>query len=241
MAASLRDRRRDRPPTRVFSGPVSPTSRRSAHVRRRGRRGKLAVTLVAVACLVAALIVLPGVADGILNATGRSTPRSDWRRGEVPYLYQTDSAWADEPYAGSTVSVAGCGPTCLSMVYVDLTGRTDLGPAEMSAFSERNGFVSDGMTAWSLMTDGAALLGLDSRELAADVGSVTAALESGSPVICSVAPGDFTSTGHFIVLAGIADDGGIIVHDPNSAANSSRTWDAQRIVDQCKNLWAFSA
>ena len=217
--------------------------------RRRARRaGTLVLASVAAALAVLAVLVVGlwsvPAANAGADADGAgdvSTPRSEWRAGEVPYLYQTDSAWADEPYAGSTVSVAGCGPTCLSMVYVDLIGRTDLGPAEMSAFSERNGFVSDGMTAWSLMTDGAALLGLDSHELAADVGSVTTALEAGSPIICSVAPGDFTSTGHFIVLAGIADDGRIIVHDPNSAANSSRTWDAQRIVDQCKNLWAFSA
>ena len=56
-----------------------------------------------------------------------------------------------------------------------------------------------------------------------------------------VRPGDFTTTGHFIVLAGIANDGQVIVHDPNSAERSGRTWDLERVLSQCANLWAFSA
>ena len=52
-------------------------------------------------------------------------------------------------------------------------------------------------------------------------------------------PGDFTDTGHFIVLAGYAD-GAFTVHDPNSIANSQTTWTFERIKGQIKNLWAYS-
>lgn len=126
------------------------------------------------------------------------------------------------------------------MVYVALTGQTDLDPKGMARFSEAQGHTVDGMTAWTLMTDGAALLGLESQEVPASAGAMREELRAGHPVICSVIPGDFTTTGHFIVLAGIAEDGGIIVRDPNSAQNTERTWDLDRIISQCANAWAFS-
>ena len=175
------------------------------------------------------------------SSPASSTPRTDWRAGAVPYLYQTDPQWAGHPYAGGTVEKNGCGPTCLSMVYVSLTGRDDLDPAAMADFSERGGYTTDGMTAWALMTDGAAELGLVSEELSASAGTVREALLAGRPVICSVGPGDFTTTGHFIVLSGLTEDGEVVVHDPNSAERSSHPWDLERVLGQCLNLWAFSA
>ena len=75
-----------------------------------------------------------------------STPSHAWRKGEVPFLYQIDPQWSDEPYAGGNILGNGCGPTCLSMVYVSLTGKTDLDPAAMARFSEQSGFTVDDMT-----------------------------------------------------------------------------------------------
>ncbi|MCR2029103.1 C39 family peptidase [Adlercreutzia muris] len=168
-----------------------------------------------------------------------STPRDQWRRGEVPFLYQIDSAWADAPYAGTDVAEAGCGPTCLSMVYVALTGKDDYDPAAMAAFSEAGGYVEDGMTAWRLMGTGAGELGLASHEVPADRSRILAELGEGRPIICSVGPGDFTTTGHFIVLAGVAEDGRVVVHDPNSPVHSAQTWDVDQIIGQARNFWAF--
>ena len=42
-----------------------------------------------------------------------------------------------------------------------------------------------------------------------------------------------------LVVAGVADNGELVIHDPNSPANSARTWDAERVLAQCANLWAF--
>ncbi len=189
--------------------------------RRRARRVPLvlgAAGALAVALAVALWLAVASAAGGARRAGGSaptsSTPREEWRAGEVPFLYQTDPQWASHPYAGGTVEKNGCGPTCLSMFYVSLTGRDDLDAAE---------------------------LGLVSEELPASAGAVREALLAGRPVICSVGPGDFTSTGHFIVLSGLAGDGGVVVHDPNSAERSSRTWDLERVLGQCLNLWALSA
>ncbi len=211
--------------------------------RRRARRTSVRAVLLVTTLAIMGALALVLHAAGATSAPARpaaSTPRSEWRLGEVPCLYQTDPAWSQEPYAGGSIEKNGCGPTCLAMVYVALTGSTDMGPVEMAAFSERGGYVSDGMTAWALMSEGASQLGLSSRELAANEASVRAELEAGRPVICSVRPGDFTTTGHFIVLAGVAEDGSVIVRDPNSAERSAHTWELGRVLGQCANLWSFS-
>ena len=85
------------------------------------------------------------------------------------------------------------------------------------------------------MSDGAASIGLNSREISASADAVRAELEAGHPVICSVRPGDFTTTGHFIVLAGLAENGQVTVRDPNSEQNSTHPWDLERILAQCAN------
>ncbi len=216
--------------------------------RRKARRvplvlGAAGVLVVALAVVVwfAVARATGGTGQAGNSAPAHSTPRSEWRTGEAPFLYQTDPQWASHPYAGGIVEKNGCGPTCLSMVYVTLTGRDDLDPAAMADFSERGGYVSNGMTAWALMTDGAAKLGLVSEELPASASAVRDSLLAGRPVICSVGPGDFTATGHFIVLTGLTEDGDVVVHDPNSAERSSHPWDLERVLGQCLNLWAFSA
>ena len=235
--------------TRRRSAPTARPARPGRSGRRTARVGKTAIACLGIA-VIAALVAHSIIGRGLDDAgggtasqeeTAHSTPMHAWRKGEVPFLYQIDPQWSDEPYAGGNIHENGCGPTCLSMVYVSLTGKTDLGPAEMARFSEQNGFTVDGMTAWALMTDGAAMLGITGSEIPADPDVVRDELEEGHPIICSVRPGDFTTTGHFIVLAGLTEDGQVMVRDPNSARNGDHPWDLDRILGQCANLWSFSA
>lgn len=171
-----------------------------------------------------------------------SDPQKAWKKGTVPHLYQTDPAWRDVPYAGSTIRVSGCGPTSLSMVYIGLTGKTDQNPATLAQFSEQHGYVQQGLTAWELMTRGAARLGLTSREVPAVAGSVTSELQAGHPVIASMRPGSmFTMVGHFLVLTGLDANGRVIVNDPNSKLNSAMTWDLNVVLKQSVGLWSYTA
>lgn len=237
-----------------------PGATRYRRPRRPRRRHRLLKVFVVAMLVVLTVLGMAGrgplsALGGIGSAAGRmgesamrtmglapsSTPVAEWHAGEVPELYQIDPVWADEPYAGGTVGVNGCGPTCLTMAYVALTGRTDMDPAAIAAFSEREGYTVDGMTAWALMTEGAHTLGLTSEELPANAASIRAALEAGQVIIASVRPGDFTTTGHFIVLAGIAANGELEIRDPNSAERTHETWSIDRVLGQCANLWALSA
>ena len=90
------------------------------------------------------------------------------------------------------------------------------------------------------MTEGGRAFGVAGEEIGADEASVLSALESGCPIICSMRPGDFTTTGHFIVLTGM-EDGKIKIHDSNSERRSDRAWEYDEIKYQINNLWAFTA
>lgn len=169
-----------------------------------------------------------------------STPRSQWAAGTMPYLYQTDPLWANKPYAGSNIRVAGCGPTSLSMVYTYLTGKTNLDPVAMASFAEEHNFAPTGATEWRFMTDGAAAIGLRSTPVAPSRASIASALDAGMPIICCLTPGDFTTVGHFLVIKGMDGRGMVEIHDPNSPYNSAKRWPISQILPQIEALWAFS-
>lgn len=169
-----------------------------------------------------------------------STPRSQWTAGTMPHLYQTDPLWANKPYAGSNIRIAGCGPTSLSMVYTYLTGKTDLDPVAMASFAEEHNFAPTGATEWRFMTDGAAAIGLRSTPVAPSRASIASALDAGMPIICCLTPGDFTTVGHFLVIKGMDGRGMVEIHDPNSPYNSARRWPISQILPQIEALWAFS-
>lgn len=160
-------------------------------------------------------------------------------QGQFPLLLQWDARWGYVRYGDDLLAVTGCGPTCLAMAAAGLTGDNTITPAAVAEQAQRDGYWVDGVTSWALMTDGCRAWGLISEELPLTESAVTGALDEGRPIICSVRPGDFTTTGHFILLAGV-EDGNIRVNDPNSPQNSGRTWTYDELEPQIRNLWAFS-
>ncbi|MBE6949505.1 MAG: hypothetical protein E7456_06630 [Ruminococcaceae bacterium] len=157
----------------------------------------------------------------------------------VPLFMQWDKRWGYTEYGADVLGLTGCGPTCLSMVAVYLLDDTTYDPAYMAEFSIDNGYcvVGNG-TAWALMSDGASALGLDVTEIPLDEQRIIDNLEVDNPIICIMGPGDFTSTGHFIVMTGY-EDGKIVINDPNSRENSEKLWKYDDIKDQIRNLWVY--
>ena len=88
------------------------------------------------------------------------------------------------------------------------------------------------------MSEGAAYFGVSGEELPLSQSVMERALGEGKPIICSVRPGDFTTSGHFIVITGIKD-GQFVVNDPNSVERSNRLWGYETLEPQISNLWAF--
>lgn len=161
-------------------------------------------------------------------------------QGEIPLFLQWDRRWGYKQYGSNLLAMTGCGPTCLSMVYSGLTGDTAWNPYEVARFSEESGYYVPGVgTSWDLLTSGADYLGLTVQYVSMDAGSIEQMLQSGSVIICSMRPGDFTSAGHFIVLTGTDGAGNISVRDPNSKWKSDTTWRIERLMPQIKGIWAY--
>lgn len=160
--------------------------------------------------------------------------------GTIPLFLQWDKRWGYETYGNNCIGTSGCGPTCLSMVVCGLTGETAWNPYEVAKFSENQGYyVPDMGTSWDLMTAGAEALGLSAASGEVQAEYITRNLMEQIPVICSMRPGDFTYTGHFIVLTGIDPEGKIIVNDPNSRINSEKLWEMDVLLPQIKALWTY--
>ena len=159
--------------------------------------------------------------------------------GRIPLLLQYDTRWGYGDYGSSTVVVSGCGPTCLAMVIAGLTGENTVTPYTVAQYANAEGYYVPGSgTRWTLMSEGAACFGVSGEELPLSQSVMEHALGEGKPIICSVRPGDFTTSGHFIVITGIKD-GQFVVNDPNSVERSNQLWDYETLEPQISNLWAF--
>lgn len=157
-----------------------------------------------------------------------------------PLLIQWDNRWGAMPYGSSMMALSGCGPTCLAMVAVGMTGDSSITPASVGTFSMEEGYYTVGEgTSWDLITRGCEEYGLRARSIAKSEEEMIQNLDNGRMLICSVSPGDFTQTGHFIVIYGY-EDGLFQINDPNSLVRSSMGWSYERLRGQLRNIWAMS-
>lgn len=158
--------------------------------------------------------------------------------GGIPRLMQWDGRWGKTVYGDSNIDLSGCGPTCVSMVAAGLTGDAKITPVLVADYAERSGYYdSENGTSWGLMREGVGAFGLGSEELPLDEAVMKQNLNAGSPIICSMGEGDFTTTGHFIVLTSVEEEK-FRVHDPNSIERSEKLWDYETMAPQIRNLWA---
>lgn len=157
----------------------------------------------------------------------------------VPLFLQWDMQWGYIPYGSDVAGITGCGPVCLSMAAYYLTGDDAYSPDRMIDFAFNNGYYSPGNgSSWTLISEGAVKLGFDVTEIPLDEDRIIRNLQVNNPIICVMGPGDFTTTGHYIVMTGY-QDGMIKVNDPNSIENSGKLWQYDAIKDQIRNLWVI--
>ena len=90
------------------------------------------------------------------------------------------------------------------------------------------------------MTEGARALGLNATEVPADEQSIRREIVAGRPIICSMGPGDFTTTGHFIVITDIDQNSNLVVRDPNSPERTAKSWSFDTVLGQCRAMWSYS-
>ena len=193
--------------------------------------------------LLAALANNPEMADftyGYLGGdrvTGGFTTAE--KEQEFPLFLQWDPRWGYESYGESCIGLAGCGPTCLSMVLFYLTRDETLTPDKIAKYSMENGYYVKGAgTAWTLMEDIPKLYGIKFTELSSSEHSIKAALDKGNIVVCAMGRGYFTTSGHYIVIYGYDEDG-FMVNDPNCIARSNERRTFGEIQYQIKKIRAY--
>jgi len=157
----------------------------------------------------------------------------------VPLMMQWDERWGYIKYGSDMMAITGCGPVCLAMAGYYVTGDEAFSPDNMVEFAAKNGYYSPGNgSSWTLISEGGVKLGLDVTEIPLVKKRIFDNLEVGNPIICAMGAGDFTSSGHYIVLVGL-EDGMFIVNDPNSVENSNKLWSYEQIQGQIRNLWVI--
>lgn len=162
-------------------------------------------------------------------------------KGLVPLLMQWDWRWGFDHYGGGPAGLTGCAPTCMTMIGLGLTGDQSINPRDMFVYSEGAGFWVDGQgTSWSLVTNAFPNHPISATQISPDQASITAELQAGHPVLINVGIGKFSAVGHFMVLAGITDDGNFILNDPNNLENCSRTWPWSELSSEIVNAWSYS-
>ena len=161
------------------------------------------------------------------------------KKGEFPLLLQYDTRWGYGKYGDSVIAISGCGPTVISMVIAGLTGNNSITPYDVAKYSEGNGYYDLlAGTSWSLFTEGVLEYGIKGTTISLSKNIMMNELENGHPIVCSMRKGDFTTTGHIILITGVKD-GKFIVNDPNSKERSLKLWDYETLEPQIRNLWSF--
>lgn len=164
---------------------------------------------------------------------------SDYSTETVPLFMQWDQQWGYLEYGDDVAGLTACGPICLSMAAYYLTGDEAMSPDKIIEFAINNDYCVDGNgSTWTLISEGGVKLGFDVTEIPLDKNRIFNNLEVDNPIICVMGPGDFTTTGHFVVMVG-CEDGMIRINDPNSYENSEKLWSYEQIENQIRNLWVI--
>lgn len=165
----------------------------------------------------------------------------DEMQQKYPLFLQWDERWGYVPYGDNVIGLSGCAPTCLSMVVYSLTRNETATPDMFAEYSTKQGYYVEGTgTSWELLTDIPPKYKVKAKTLGLDETAMKNHLDRGHLLICSMGPGDFTMTGHFIVLYGYGTDG-FRVNDPYSRIRSSQSWDYETLKGQIKNIWVYSS
>ena len=167
---------------------------------------------------------------GIFAAHALSAAIDD---GAFPLIGSADAATAEDGFSTPRSSwEQGVVPT----LYQDAS----MGPVEVASLSQSSGY-ADTVEATGLLTDGAAQLGLASREIDANELAMRRELVGDRPIIASMKAGSFGSSDTYIVVTGIDEHGELAVVDPLSRDRTSRHWTFDEIISQATGLWSYTA
>ena len=130
----------------------------------------------------------------------------------------------------------------MAMVIYSLTRNTEATPPVLAQKSMNEGYCVEGIgTSWKFMREAALDYGVIASQFDM-LGEQEMAdrLKDGNLIICAMGPGDFTNSGHFIVIYDYSRKK-FSVNDPFSYTNSSKKWEYTTLISQCQQIWVYAA
>ncbi len=175
------------------------------------------------------------------NVSWRGVEISGEQGMTIPKLYQRDYRETVCFYDGRprSVSTSGCGAACLSMVIAYLTGDRTQNPYTLFCEAVDCGWYSGNGLGKSTLNRLAQRHSLKTQWIPNNAKRIIAELEAGHPIIAHMGEGNFTDTGHYIVLRGVTENGKILVNDPNSRSNSGKAFPISLLLQQARTDNAF--
>jgi hypothetical protein len=172
--------------------------------------------------------------------------------GPMLYYNQADPLWRDYLWGGTdTFHEYGCGPTACAMIANSFGNSTDqITPIAMAEWAVNDHDFARGSGSYNtLIPNSLTAYGLTvvSKQDSISVDTICEELRSGHLLVCLMGPGDFTDSGHFIILTALHEDGTISVADPVSLERTKTSYDPALIVSQLDSgrsngapIWAVS-
>ncbi|WP_204641546.1 C39 family peptidase, partial [Gemella haemolysans] len=151
----------------------------------------------------------------------------------MPQYYQWDKRWGNRRYGASNLTMAGCVPTSLAMVFNGL-GQQVLPPAVADTISSGGGLNTNGVgtsakgAAYAINKHGYNYRVLKTKE------QLISALQNGEPVLATVKQGYFVRSAyatHAIVLSGY-DNGKVKAMDPYNTNATGKWYNINEIWNQ---------
>ena len=161
------------------------------------------------------------------------------------YLMQTDSRWKRKMYSSvnnksQTIGSSGCGPSAVSMIINEWFDPT-YGPVEACAWSVANGYrhATNG-TYWGLMKAIAVKYGCKFSQVYSGA-EAKKWLDNnpGSLVVCIMGKGNWTKSGHFILMYK-CDGTYVYINDPNSTKFTRQKNTFSLLKSECRCYFCFA-
>ena len=149
----------------------------------------------------------------------------------------------DEAYGSYNIKEAGCCPTCLAMVLTYLT-KDNVLPTDLTDTMSKYLYPDGTDVTGNCYYDTCSKYNIKPTMLNwQDKTEVQQALETNKPLILNVSTGNFTGSGHYIVLLGLDDKGDVIVADPNNINTSVQSYSLDSLLNQTHQIgaacWSF--
>lgn len=173
--------------------------------------------------------------------TGGDTISYDTVRGcvkEVVYYNQGEEPWASLSYGSSNIRAAGCGPTALAIVISTLKGE-NITPEMTAGYAMSKGlYVSGKGTSHAFPSMAARNWGLEVERVKREqMDYVVRQLKEGKLAVVICAENTISgSSGHFIILTGITQEGYIAIADPGSRRRTGNLYSPATIQSYARDL-----